>query len=419
MSRQRNRRIVFASGVGLAQRAAQLLTTLITLPLVLHALGLAGFGVWGAATSLGWLSGMLDLGLGSALITLLPASLAANRPDQARAQVAAALYGGIGMTLLVIAGGAACLGAGAQLPSPPFVLAGIALALNIPLSISRGIWFGLQKAYAASIWDSVQTFLTLGLLLAAAWAQAGVTAMVAAVYLALLATNLASLTHALARHPALRPALALRTIPFRAVFNTGGMMFALTLASICAYGFDNLMALDWLGAAAAAQMAIALRVCTTAFGFLDVISLPLWPAFVEAAAQNDRRWLRRTLLGGTLGLAGLSLAGAGTLAAFGAPVLRWWLHQDLHFSHSFLWVMAAWIVMLALPRAAALLLNAVLALRVQALILGASAIAGFIAKYFAAQAFGAPGILGVTPALWLCLVTPSLIWLAWRRARTV
>lgn len=419
MSRQRNRRILFSSGVGLAQRAAQLLTTLVTLPLVLHALGLAGFGVWGAATSLGWLSGMLDLGLGSALITLLPASLAGGQAELARAQVAAALFGGIGLTLLVIAGGALCLAGGAHPPSPPFVLAGIALALNIPLSISRGIWFGLQKAYAASVWDLVQTFLTLFLLLAAAWAGAGVLAMVAAVYLALLVTNLASLAHALARHPALRPTPSLQHIPFRAVFSTGGMMFALTLVTICAFGFDNLMALDWLGPAASARMAIAQRVCTTAFGFLDVISLPLWPAFVEAVAQNDRAWLRRTLRNGTLGLAGLGLAGAGVLVAAGAPVLRFWLHQDLHFSRGFLWVMAAWIVVVALPRAATLLLNAVLSLRVQVIILGASAIAGFIAKYFAAHAFGVAGILAVTPALWLCFVTPSLIWLAWRRANTV
>lgn len=45
MASLRNRRIIFASGAGLVQRALQLLTLLITLPLVLHQLGVAGFGI--------------------------------------------------------------------------------------------------------------------------------------------------------------------------------------------------------------------------------------------------------------------------------------------------------------------------------------------------------------------------------------
>jgi hypothetical protein len=80
MASTRNRRIVYASGAGLAQRGIQPITTLITLPSVLHALGVAEFGIWGAATSLAWLSGMLDLGLGSALVTLIPRSIAGIAP---------------------------------------------------------------------------------------------------------------------------------------------------------------------------------------------------------------------------------------------------------------------------------------------------------------------------------------------------
>src|SRR6266404_217893 len=102
MRRERNRRIAFASSVGLVQRTTQLVITLITLPLVLHVLGVIGFGVWGAATSLVWLSGILDLGLGSALITLIPQTLAAKRSNITQSYVAAALACGLALSLIII-----------------------------------------------------------------------------------------------------------------------------------------------------------------------------------------------------------------------------------------------------------------------------------------------------------------------------
>jgi O-antigen/teichoic acid export membrane protein len=407
MSRQRNRRILFASGAGLVQRAVQLLTTLITLPLVLHSLGVAGFGVWGAATSLAWLSGMLDLGLGSALVTLLPRSLAEGTPAHARAYVTAALFGGGALSLLILAGGFAALAASdTHAPSAPFLIAGVALILNIPLGMAGSLWLGLQRGDMGAWWQLAQTLLTLALLVAAALAGGGVAVMVAAVYGAMLLANAASLLHVLLRHAQLRPLRRVSRVSVQAVLSQGGLFFAINVAVTCTYAFDNLITLDWLGADASAQMAIAMRVCITAIGMIGVITQPFWPGFADALAVDDTLWIRRMLRLGTLGVALLALAGSATLVAFGAPVLRLWLHQDLNISPALLWAMAAWITLLALPQIPGQLLNATLQLRPQAFVLALAAAAGLVLKYFAAMRFGVVGILAVSPLLWLVVVVP-------------
>ena len=417
MQHERNRRILFISGIGLGQRAAQLLSTLITLPLVLHTLGLAGFGIWGAATSLAWLSSMLDLGLGSALLCLLPQARAAGQGATLHRYITAALCTAFCLSLLVLGGGAALRLAGLPLPAAPFLAALILLALNIPLNISRDIWFGLHKGYIAGYWEFAQTLLTLGLLLLAAWAGGGLTVMTIAVYAAMLAINAASLTHALIRHPELRPRQPPAIPALRETLTRGSLLFAITIAGSSAYSFDTLLTLHWRGAAAAAQMVIAIRVCTTAIGFLNILTLPLWPEFVEAAAKGDLAWLKKILRHGTWLTNALAIAGSAFIVALGAPLLRWWMHENLHITQPFLWAMAAWIITLNLPRISGLFLNAVNELKFQVYLLTATALLGFILKFLAASRFGAAGILAATPILWGLIVIPAYFWKTWRWLR--
>jgi O-antigen/teichoic acid export membrane protein len=140
LAHNRDRRILLSVSAGLGQRVAQILTAMITLPVALHVLGVSGFGVWGAATSIAWLAGMLDFGLGSALVTLVPRALAEGRTVRARAHVLAALLGGgaLGLGILVVSL-TTLARAGDREAALPFVIAGAGLALNVPLSIAQNI----------------------------------------------------------------------------------------------------------------------------------------------------------------------------------------------------------------------------------------------------------------------------------------
>jgi O-antigen/teichoic acid export membrane protein len=417
MSKPRGLALLTASSAGAAQRVAQLLSSLITLPLALHSLGLAGFGIWGAATSLAWLSGLLTLGFGSALITLIPRGLISGDTAANRGYVTASLYGGTVLSTMLLLGGlAASLLCGQPALRGPFLVAAVALILNVPLSVNFELWLALQKGHVPAFWGTVTTFLSLLLIILGAVSHAGVTLMTAAIYGPMVLTNAASLAHVLYLHPHLRPFRRLQLPAMRAVLTQGGLLFAVTIASSCATAFDNILALVWLGPAASAQMAVAMRVCITATGMVSAVTQPFWPSFADAIAAGDHAWARRMLKLGTATVLVLCVGGSGLIVAFGAPVLRWWLHQDLHLSAALLWSMAAWITGIALAYIPGALLNAALRLKPQILLLSAVAVAGFGLKFLAARAFGVTGILLVTPVLWFGLVVPAYFWLSWRAA---
>jgi O-antigen/teichoic acid export membrane protein len=417
MSKLRSYSILRAAGAGVVQRLAQLLSSLITLPVALHTLGIAGFGVWGAATSLAWLSGLLTLGFGSALITLIPRGLVNGQTAENRGFVTASLYGGVGLAAVLLLGGLVAIRlAGVPVPQGPFLVASVSLILNIPLSVSFELWLALEKGHLAAIWGTVQTLLALGFILIGAVFDAGVTLMVAAIYGAMLLGNAGSLAHVLILHHHIRPFWRVPPKAMRTVLAKGGLLFAVTIAGSCATAFDNVMALVWLGPAASAQMAVAMRVCITANGMLDAVNQPLWPSFAAAFATKDYGWARRLLITGMTSVVVLSLGGSVLIVAFGAPVLRWWLHQDLRLSSALLWAMAAWITGLALTKVPGSLLNAALELKPQILLLSVAAITGFILKFLTARAFGVTGIMLVTPVLWFVFIGPLYLRMAWRVA---
>jgi O-antigen/teichoic acid export membrane protein len=415
MAAERNRQIIWAAGAGLAQRVTQLAATFLTLPLVLHRLGIAGFGIWGAASSLAWLTGMLDLGLGSALVTLLPRSLAAERAAEARGFIGASLFGALVLgAALAIVGGAAVLALASNAARAPLLLAVIGLAVNVPLGLANNIWFGLQKGFWAGFWEFQQTVLTVAFLLLALALRGGALAMVGAVYAAMLLANAGSSAHLFWSHPRMRPGRP-RGGPsnLASVLRPGGWLFGVTAAMSCLYMFDNLLALHWLGAAVSAPMTIALRLCTTAVGMIAVITQPLWPAFVDAAARGDAIWAARTLRRGGAAVAVLAGAGALAIGMFGAPLLRWWLRADIA-GPGLLWTCAAWVFALSVTRVPALLFNAFSVLRFQLAVLVVTLALATALKIWLAPIFGAGGILGATAIACVAVMWPAY---AWRLAR--
>lgn len=414
MSGPRSRSIVLTSAAGLAQRAAHVLIALVTVPLVLGHLGISGFGVWGAATSLAWISGMLDLGIASALVTLIPQSTTSGEIDRARDHVTAALTGGTCITVALLAIGVAVL---ALIPGgpdrTPFLIAGAALAINIPLSISGRIWLGLQKGFVASFWELFQSVLLLLLLLLAKTLGLGVAWFVAAVYAAILLTNAGCMLHVLIRHPWLAPRGLPSAIAIRQVFTSGGLMFLITVAAMCGYVFDNTLTLAVLGASASAQMTIAMRICAMGSGTLIVVSQAFWPAFAEGAADVDTAWMRRTLRNGLAITATLSLLGSAIIVAYGGPILRWWIAQDLHIDQTMLWAIAGWITFMALPQVPGFAVLAISRLRPFLLVTAVGSACSLLLKFAIARTWGVTGILVASPVFALTVVLPGTLWIFW------
>jgi O-antigen/teichoic acid export membrane protein len=412
LSHKRNRRVVLSASAGLFQRLVQVGSTLVLMPLLLRVLGPAKFGVWGAAASLAWLSGLVDMGTGTALVTMVARSSAFDRAQQARRHIAGALGIGSGLAgLMLLATFVATIMATVQGSAGPYFIAAIGLALNLPLNAANNVWMALQKGYVSGFWELVQTLLTTAGLVAAAALTTDLRVYVAVVYLGLVLANLGSLIHLFWRHPELRPeGLLVSWSAMKEVAGQGVLYFLLALTGGLSFMLDNVLALGLLGPEASARMTIALRICITAVGALAVMSQPLWPAFADAAEKADRKWIRKALLRGSSLLVGLTLAGSSLLLIYGERLLRWWLHTNLGIGTGLLWAIAAWVLAQALVRIPVLLLNGLSLLRYQVAVVAFATALALALKFALAPHFGVAGILWGTSTTVFLIVIPASIW---------
>jgi O-antigen/teichoic acid export membrane protein len=415
---KRNRRVVISASVGIFQRLVQVGSTLVVMPLLLRVLGPAEFGIWGAAASLAWLSGLVDIGTGTALVTLVARSIAIESAERARRHVSGALSIGSGLAcLMLLAAFIASTIGGTNGKVGVYFIAAIGLAVNVPLNTGNNVWMALQKGYVSGSWELVQTLLTTTGLIVAALLTRDVRVFVAVVYLGLVLANAGSLVHLFWRHPELRPeGLSLSWREIREVASQGVLYFVLAFVGGLSFLLDNVLALSLLGAEASARMTIALRICITAVGALVVLSQPLWPAFADAAEKADRKWIRKALVRGSALLAGLTVAGSALLLVFGERLLRLWLRTDLGIGAGLLWAISAWVLAQALVRIPNLLLNglAILRFQIAACSIGTAIAIGL--KFALAPYFGVSGILWSTTLVAFLLVIPAFIWRIWRWA---
>jgi O-antigen/teichoic acid export membrane protein len=416
---RRNRRIAASAAFGILQRVVQAFCTFLLIPRLLGTLGAASFGVWGAATSLVWLTGLADMGTGSALVTMVAQSVAVEDFHQARTRITSALTIGSSLaafifllTFLAWAFGAMPDG------SAPYLIALIALTLHIPLNSANNVWMALQKGYVSGFWELMQTVLTTVAVFVAFGSTKNVLVYVTLVYGGLLVANFGSLIHLFLRHPELRP----RELPeslasLKEMGESGIMFFILGIAGSLSFMLDNVLALQWLGPEASARMTIAMRICMTAVSLMVVLSQPLWPAFAEAAHTADRRWIRRSLLRGTALMVGATAAGSVILLLWGERLLRLWLHADLGIGTALLWAISAWVVTQALLRVPGLLLNGLLLIRFQIGVFSVATLVSFALKFLLVRWLGTAGILWGTSIAGLLITFPASMWRIYRWAR--
>jgi len=327
-------------------------------------------------------------------------------------------------TISVLLGSVGLLAAFSLVPRdelPAYLMAIAGVAINVPLGSAQSAWLALQRGWMVGFWDLVQTiFLVTGLATAVHF-TADVRVYVAIVYGALLSASSLNMTCLLLTHPELRPTAWLAPIEeLKTVMSTGLRYFILSAFDALSYMLDSMIALQLLGAAAAAQMLIVQRICIAAMGLLMVVAQPLWPAFVDAAARGDRRWIFRALAGGSLLVTTAAIAGSSVLVFLGPMFLKFWLKTNIGIDQSLLYVMGFWIVSISLLRVQILLLNALRIMQFQIFVSAFATLIAVTLKVVLAPRYGIAGILMATAATFPIIAFPAIIWrlARWRRSQT-
>jgi O-antigen/teichoic acid export membrane protein len=420
-AQSRGRRIVLSMLTGLPAFGLQVVGGLLLVTLAWRALGPEGFGLWSAITALAPMIALGDLGVGNALISIVASALGRDDEPAARRAVAMAIaLATIAAVLLSVVLWVAYAEldwtAWFKLPrDTPFapalgvlVFAGCRLLL-LPLGMVTKLRTGLQENFVNSAWDAAGVCLSVGLFYLASRAGAGLPVLLLASGAGPLVAVCGNWLGLVGRHVIPRPR-DLDSKEVRPLLRLGMLFFALNLSMLLASAADNLVAIRFLGAAATAELAIASKIVMVGQATLNVALIPLWPAFADAIARRDGRWVRRALQLSLLAScgAGIVLAAAFLLGANQAVAL--WLGPDARLSAGILWANAVWLVLQANGIVAAMFMNGANIVRFQVVQALSFGLLAFALKLVLVSPLGAAGIVWATDVAYIVTTLPFCFW---------
>lgn len=336
VSRRRYRNVAFTAIASLGSKGIQFLTTIVSVPLTLHYLGDEQFGLWMTITSAIGMLAFADLGIGNGLLNAIAA---ANGNDDRRAareavSTGAVLLAGLATLLgLVFAAAYPFVDWGsavnarslaAQLSAGPAVAAVVvSFLLAMPLGIVQRVQLGYQAGFSSNLWQSLGTLLGLAGILACVHLRAGLPTLVAAFAVAPLGALAASGAYEFGRaRPWLAPSV--RHFSFATanrLFRSGALFFLAQTGALVLSNAPNLLIANRAGLGAVAPYNVAMRPIQMLALLTSLWAMPLWPAYGEAVARHDWRWIGRTFR--------RSVAAGGAIAAVGGGafflVHRWLL----------------------------------------------------------------------------------------------
>lgn len=420
------RAIVTAGSTGIA-RLVSMAALLISVPVALGYLGTERYGVVVTITALTAMLVFADFGLGNGLMNVVARATGRDDSSTAPRAISSAFFMlcavAVVLTLgfipvFLVAPWASLLnvtdpGAAAEIPAAVAVFAAT-VVLNLPLAVVHRVQLAYQQGFVNGVWNAVASVVMLVALVIAVQVRAPLPWIVlTAIGAPLLANALNSLSLFVVRRPDLRPRWSQTDLAqASALLRLGFLFFILQVSTAIAYQANVVVATRVLGPEAATEYSVVNRLFMVLPHLVNMLLLPLWPAYTEAIARGDTVWVGRTLRR-SVGIA-LTLSGVASLGlVFAAPVvLRAWVGDAIQPPFALVLGMAIWAVVANSFHAVAMLLNAAAVIAFQVATAVAMAVVGIVASITFANLFGVSGVIwGTLLAYLVCSVIPIGLYL--------
>lgn len=393
-----------SAGVG----GLNMLGSLITMPLVLHSLGVERFGVWVTLSSLMALSALGDLGIGNGLINAISTAHGTDDRISARIYVSSAFFMALAFscvlfavfavldfvvpwpTLFHLSSPAAIAEVG---PAVKVIMA--CVVFNIPLGVLLKVRTGYQEVHIMTLWGMLGIIAAVPTVVALAWVKAPLPWFVfadAGVPLVIMTCNAACLF--LIDRPWLRPALSsVRLQAMRGLLSLGLLFLVLHVTGMLAFSFDNLLAIAICGPEAAGLYAIAIKLFGPCRLIAGTLLGPLWPAYGEAVARGDIAWARRALAVSIIAAEVFVVPLSLVSLFFGSSLASFWFQRPISLSFGLLAGMALWVMVETVGGGLSMFLNGASVVRAQVPLCITFAAAAIGVKITLAYRFGVAGII--------------------------
>jgi O-antigen/teichoic acid export membrane protein len=406
--RLRDRRAVLG-GLSLAgSRGMAVLLTLVTVPVTLPYLGPERFGLWMTISSAISLMTFTDLGLGNGLMTLVAED--DGREDQ-RAAARHASNAFFALFMLAAGLGLAFAAIAPQVPwgelfnvsspraadeaGPATAAMAACFLLLMPFTVVQKLQLGYQDGLTKGLWDAAGSFLSLVGTVVVVVAGGSLPLLVGVFAAGPLVATVANATLWFGRKRRdLRPHWALvRWKTSYELVRVGFLYMLLQLAAMVAFFSDALIVARILGPEAVADYSVAWKLFSVVSLTLSLALTPLWPAYSEAAARHDARWVRDTLRRSIRLTLIATIPTSLVLLLLGEPIIDLWSRSEVDPPFGLLAGLAAWTVLGSVGVALAMFMNALKIVRLQLVVAGVMAVANVALSIVLTHAIGIEGVV--------------------------
>jgi O-antigen/teichoic acid export membrane protein len=403
----RLRRARLTTAANASAHAVTIVVGLAAVPLTVGYLGHERYGVWVTLSSLlTWLA-VADLGLGgNALVNALAEAHGQDDRARGRELVATAFWtlAGLGAAILLASAVAfpwiswrTVFNVSAAVPEAELarasLLALVLFGVTFPASVTHAVFSGYQEGYLGAAFNALASVASLLALILVARTEGGLPSLVLALYGSRLAVQVASAGVLFGRlRPWLRPAPRAATrSAARRLIGLGAQYLIAQLAGIGLFQSQPMIVTRALGAEAVGVFSVAQRVLMLPLTLVQLLILPLMPAYGEARARGDWSWIRATLRRSVRHAALLGVAGVLPLALLARSVIRLWVGERLVPDAALVASLAAYALASALVTPFSVMLYGVERVKGQARIAAANALLTVLGAVWLTPRLGLPG----------------------------
>lgn len=168
------------------------------------------------------------------------------------------------------------------------------------------------------------------------------------------------------RQPDLKPNLKLLSRQAISQVGAPGLFFFLgTIGELVIMQTDYVVTSKFLGPREVPRYAVAYQLYNNLFPLVNVWVISLWPAWTEAAAKGEWKWVWGTYRRVAILSVGTMVGVGVVMGAFGQLVIKWWAGEEAVPPQALLWVMAVYFVVWAWGSLNGNLLNSLGAVRLR------------------------------------------------------
>jgi len=310
-------------------------------PVLIRALGNRDYGLWEMVTSVIGYMGLLDLGIGPALVRFVSLADAKNDRDDLQQTVSTAfafflVIGGVALASLAGLGGAPQLVAGRETGAiahlgAVFLLLGVNAGLLFPLQVFIATLMGLQRHYLINTTRGSFAVLRAVLAYYLLLRYPGRGLLLLALLEPLFTLGqVVIFVWAVRRDPAIPPLSrhAVTRAKFRELFGFGAKSATMMVAARLQNQSVPLIIGNLLGLGQVVYFAMPNRLVEYAKGISQTIGFPLTPYFGASLGRGDRHELLENWFRTTLALQVVSLAMPLVILFCGEGFLALWLGSE-------------------------------------------------------------------------------------------